>query len=206
MRGWSVYKHTFPDGKEYIGITSGSPESRWIGGRGYANQKRVFSAILRFGWDNIRHDIVASGLSEGEARVLEQEMIRERPKTLIYNTCYACNAEESTIARGDRVNSSMSFLAIEPFASDAQWKAMCEKLHGSTPLRVEVCDNGIIVHCNYVENCMFVVSKMYARFPCGGLSVESFWKWVAGDATFSEISRNETPVCEINDLIASIKC
>ena len=30
MKKWIVYKHTSPSGKVYIGITSNSPEKRWI--------------------------------------------------------------------------------------------------------------------------------------------------------------------------------
>lgn len=36
MKKYFLYKHTFPNGKVYIGITSRvNPERRWLGGRGY---------------------------------------------------------------------------------------------------------------------------------------------------------------------------
>lgn len=30
--GYSVYKHTFPNGKVYIGMTGQEPEKRWANG------------------------------------------------------------------------------------------------------------------------------------------------------------------------------
>lgn len=32
---WVVYKHTFPNGKVYIGITGQEPYKRWKYGNGY---------------------------------------------------------------------------------------------------------------------------------------------------------------------------
>lgn len=35
---WSVYKHTSPSGKVYIGITSRDPTKRWANRWGYLNK------------------------------------------------------------------------------------------------------------------------------------------------------------------------
>lgn len=60
MSKWYVYCHSFPNGKKYIGITSQIPERRWGNqGQGYKNQGLVWNAILKFGWDNILHGILA---------------------------------------------------------------------------------------------------------------------------------------------------
>lgn len=60
MSKWYVYYHSFPNGKKYIGITSQIPERRWGNqGRGYKNQGLIWNAILKFGWDNISHGILA---------------------------------------------------------------------------------------------------------------------------------------------------
>ena len=72
---YCVYKHTSPEGKVYIGMTSGNPEKRWKGGFGYVDNLPLFVDIVAKGWDNFRHDILISGLSEEEARVKEAEMI-----------------------------------------------------------------------------------------------------------------------------------
>ena len=74
---WSVYKHTFPDDRVYIGITSLSPDDRWKEGFGYESQSKFFREIVKVGWDNIKHEIVASGLSEQSARKMERELIAQ---------------------------------------------------------------------------------------------------------------------------------
>ena len=54
-----VYKHTFPNGKVYIGqTTQGGTRQRWQNGFGYKGQSRLFSEIVRMGWDNIKHEIL----------------------------------------------------------------------------------------------------------------------------------------------------
>lgn len=72
---WKVYIHTTPNGKKYIGITSQDPERRWRGGNGYYNHRYFFNAIKRYGWEKIKSEIVASGLSEQEAKAEEIRLI-----------------------------------------------------------------------------------------------------------------------------------
>lgn len=72
---YCVYKHTFPNDKVYIGITSMNPLKRWASGKGYRNQPRVYNAILKYGWPNIKHEILLDGLSKGEAEQKEIELI-----------------------------------------------------------------------------------------------------------------------------------
>lgn len=70
-----VYKHTSPSGKVYVGITHQRPEDRWQGGLGYRKNPYFFRAILRYGWDNFRHEILSRGLTKEEACVLERALI-----------------------------------------------------------------------------------------------------------------------------------
>jgi len=74
---YSVYKHTFPNGKVYIGITSKKPEYRWNGGRGYKGQRLMYNAILKYGWDNVAHEILYNNLSKEEAEKKEIELIKQ---------------------------------------------------------------------------------------------------------------------------------
>jgi len=53
-QNYKIYKLTFPDDKVYIGQTRRNPEDRWIKGAGYKKQEKVYQAILKFGWDNIK--------------------------------------------------------------------------------------------------------------------------------------------------------
>ena len=80
MGEWSVYKHTTPDGKVYIGATSRLPRVRWNYGHGYRNTP-FFDAIVQIGWNNIQHEIVATHLSESEAYELEKRLIQEYDST-----------------------------------------------------------------------------------------------------------------------------
>lgn len=75
MDNWSVYKHTTPSGKIYIGITHLKPEYRWNHGRGYKSNTHFYKAIQKYGWDEITHEIIATGLTEHEALTLEHDLI-----------------------------------------------------------------------------------------------------------------------------------
>lgn len=75
---YTVYKHTCPNGKVYIGITKQKPERRWGGnGCGYKENEYFYRAIQKYGWENIKHEIIAQGLSEDEADEMEIDLISE---------------------------------------------------------------------------------------------------------------------------------
>lgn len=75
MENYRVYKHTFPNGKVYIGITRQEPKNRWKNGLGYENQLLMFRAIQKYGWDNIEHTILFKGLTREQAELKEIELI-----------------------------------------------------------------------------------------------------------------------------------
>ena len=80
---YTVYKHTAPNGKVYIGITSTNPVARWgKSGLGYKRNKHFFNAILKYGWDNIKHEILFTGLTQEEACKKETELIAESRSNL----------------------------------------------------------------------------------------------------------------------------
>ncbi|WP_317300881.1 GIY-YIG nuclease family protein [Allobaculum stercoricanis] len=73
---WCVYKHTCPNNKVYIGITSQKPTRRWrADGSGYNQQLLFYRAIKKHGWDNIKHEILFDGLTKEEAERKEKELI-----------------------------------------------------------------------------------------------------------------------------------
>lgn len=78
---YSVYMHICPNNKKYIGITMQSADKRWANGLGYRHQKHFYYAILKYGWDNIKHVVVASGLTKSEAGELERNLIAEHKTT-----------------------------------------------------------------------------------------------------------------------------
>lgn len=83
--GYTVYKHTFPNGKVYIGITSLIPSKRCghNGGKylqktnGKYNQPPLAYAILKYGWENIQHEILFENLTQEEAKKKEIELIAQ---------------------------------------------------------------------------------------------------------------------------------
>lgn len=84
-----VYKHTSPNGKIYIGITKNLPNARWNEGSGYETQKKFYKAIQSYGWINFKHEIIATGLTEEQARQLESQLIlkyRSNEDNYGYNT------------------------------------------------------------------------------------------------------------------------
>lgn len=74
-KNYTVYKHTAPNGKVYIGITGCDVLRRWQGGRNYKNNKHFDNAINKYGWDNIKHEILFFNLTKEEAEQKEIELI-----------------------------------------------------------------------------------------------------------------------------------
>lgn len=83
---YCVYVHTSPSGKMYVGQTGQKPEKRWRDdGAGYLHKNKsgeykqpAFArAIIKYGWDNIGHEVVASNLTKEEADNFEKLLIEK---------------------------------------------------------------------------------------------------------------------------------
>lgn len=74
---WTVYKHTAPNGKVYIGITSQKVKNRWNNGNGYRSNKYFTRAIKKYGWENFNHEILFEGLTKKQAGEMEQHLIEK---------------------------------------------------------------------------------------------------------------------------------
>ena len=73
---YSVYIHTCPNNKKYIGTTKLKPKYRWgKNGNGYKHHLSFYEDIKKYGWDNIKHEIIVTGLSRDEAEQKEIELI-----------------------------------------------------------------------------------------------------------------------------------
>lgn len=70
---YSVYKHTAPNGKIYIGVTGRAPEKRWQGK--YQNNALFAADIAFFGWENIKHEVLYAYETKDEAYAKERELI-----------------------------------------------------------------------------------------------------------------------------------
>ena len=50
---------------------------RWASGRGYKHSPHFFAAIVKYGWEAFKHEILAEGLTREEAEQREIELIKE---------------------------------------------------------------------------------------------------------------------------------
>ena len=89
---YCVYKHTSPNGKVYIGLTGRNPSKRWNAGHGYRHSNPHFwNAIQKYGWSNITHEILATGLTKEQASDMERFFIalyNSTDKRYGYNKTY----------------------------------------------------------------------------------------------------------------------
>lgn len=95
---WYVYQHTnLINGKSYIGITCQKPELRWgKEGNNYRQQTKFYNAIIKYGWDNFKHEILFSNLTQEEALIKETKLISQNNSVLHgYNSIYS--SEENKI-------------------------------------------------------------------------------------------------------------
>lgn len=90
MENYTVYKHTTPSGKVYIGVTGRDVKERWNSGHGYRRCTAFWNAIVKYGWNNIEHEILCEGLSKKEAEEKEKELISYYKST---NPDYGYNIE-----------------------------------------------------------------------------------------------------------------
>ena len=112
---YCVYVHTSPSGKMYVGQTGQSLKKRWgENGRRYLekkNDKYIHSAfaraILKYGWDNFEHEIVASNLTKEEADNFEKLLI-EKLGTMNPKFGYNCKDGGSNGALSEETRKKIS--------------------------------------------------------------------------------------------------
>ena len=72
---YKVYLLTFPNEKVYVGITNQNEKNRWKNGNGYIENENMYNDILKYGWINIKKNILYKDLLYDEAREKEKELI-----------------------------------------------------------------------------------------------------------------------------------
>lgn len=116
MSRYAVYKHTSPSGKVYIGITQKEDvKKRWRYGHGYHHNQHFFNAIVKYGWDNIDHQILASDLSLEEAANLEKELISLYTKQGICYNIAEGGTDGNTMKRSEEEKQHLSSFFKEYF-------------------------------------------------------------------------------------------
>lgn len=81
IKNYCVYMHTSPSGKRYIGITKKNPNRRFNNGNGYKQNTIFWKAIKKYGWENIKHEILETNLTHDEACEREQFYISKYDTT-----------------------------------------------------------------------------------------------------------------------------
>lgn len=99
---YKVYLLTFPNNKKYCGYTSQELKNRWNNGRGYDKCPLVHRAIEKYGWENIKKELIFSSLIQQEAYDKEKETIKLFKLT---NPKYGYNLDE-----GGRPHGNSTFL------------------------------------------------------------------------------------------------
>lgn len=80
-----IYIHTCPNYWTYVGVSK-NPKQRWNNGEGYKGNKYFYEAIQRFGWENIKHEIVAETNYRWIAEKIERTIITHfQEKKLSFN-------------------------------------------------------------------------------------------------------------------------
>ena len=138
-RNYTVYKHTSPNGKVYIGITRQKPEKRWANGLGYKGNTYFELAIRKYGWNNIEHEILYTELTKKEAEEKEVETIalyKSNQRKYGYNIEAGGNSvgkasEESKLKNSIAHKGKQTWLGRRH--SDESKKKMSETKKGRTP-------------------------------------------------------------------------
>ena len=73
---YTIYIHKFPNGKVYVGCTAQRLDWRFgRNGEGYKSATKIWNAIQEFGWEVVKHEVLATTESRFEASRLEQYYI-----------------------------------------------------------------------------------------------------------------------------------
>ena len=104
---YCVYVHTFPDGKIYIGQTQNA-NRRWYSPESYKSNSDMYSAIKKYGWDNIKHEIICLVNSKEEAEEKEKLYIvwldAENPSVGYNKTHYKEGLRRQYVSREEYKN------------------------------------------------------------------------------------------------------
>lgn len=107
---YCVYIHTNKiDYKKYAGITKygNAPNKRWQNGKAYLLNKHFTQAIRKYGWDNFEHEIIASNLTEEEAKRFESILI-DKLDLMNPDKGYNLNSGGETMNHSEQTKRKMS--------------------------------------------------------------------------------------------------
>lgn len=182
---YSVYRHIFPTGETYIGITGGKVEDRWNNGFGYESQRKFFKRILAVGWDNIRHEIIETDLDEKTAREKERKLIEEsssKDRTKCLNTSEVGatpkvkpNISDFPFREHDELRRLVEFTS----RFDDVWRERYYHIFDCYPHQVEINDDSVVLHWFFD-----LTSLEEYRIPLGEdiVTYHQLWEYLNGGA------------------------
>ena len=179
---YCVYKHTSPNGKCYIGITSmNPPEKRWKNGRGYRLHQYFYNAIQKYGWDNFKHEILFEGLTKKEAEQKEVELIalfKSAESKYGYNISLGGN---SVGKHSEETKRKLSVAATGRRHTEEEIRRQSEKQKGhivseETKRKISEAQKG--KHKNFTEDGLKRLSNFNKGRPCAQKALEKTRKSV----------------------------
>lgn len=153
---WTVYIHTSPSGKYYVGITSKQPNQRWQNGKGYSKNKHFYNAIKKYGWNNFEHEIIAEHLTKKEACNFEKTLIKEI-RSSCKESCYniTSGGEGAPYEHEDLSSRMFGFLKVLNLSEETgncgerKWDCICIRCNsGEVTTKFEnTLRNGTTISC-----------------------------------------------------------
>ena len=180
--GWSVYKHTLPNGKVYIGITSKEPSQRWNNGFGYQSQHSFFKEIVSCGWDNIKHEIIEENLSEKDAREMERVLIGKETNNALNTQMrvgWSNMVKNIPIAEGDNVTRKRRFSEYADY-----WLEKA-KYHDTVPFTWEIFPDHIELTYYTCEQNAMCLDIFRVNLP-SDITYEQLYQYLTWKCDFSK--------------------
>lgn len=128
---YMVYLYTFPNGKKYCGQTSRTIKERQLSGYRYY----IGAAIRKYGWDNIKIEILKENLTKKEADKFEKWVIqyfdlrnRDKGYNLAKGGDGGCTREMTPEVREKQRTIMLDYWATHPNAKEEASKRQAEAL------------------------------------------------------------------------------
>lgn len=133
---YTVYMHVCPNDKKYIGITKLGIKKR-AGNNGNYYKKCIYfyNAIQKYGWENIKHEILFTNLTKEEAEEKEIQLI----------SYYKSNQQEYgyNIANGGNCTGTLSKKTKEKISKNNSRFWLDKKLSDETRKKLSVSHKGL---------------------------------------------------------------
>jgi hypothetical protein len=166
----------------------------------------MFSDILKYGWENIAHEILCENLPENDAKEKERELIASygvcgRQKT--YNSQYAMYKTEGS----DWIDLIIDSETVKRYGNrfrllDDYWLEPYIQQVGSYPFGTDLSENGIIIHFYTTINNRFTHKTLSSVFPRKEITFKEAYEWLntAPNLTLNVLDDFEMTECVMNML------